>query len=80
MNTTGKVVNGVVVVENMEFEEGATVTVSWDDSGEVEVHPDDVAELNRRVDEAERGDVRMYSSVEVLARVRKRREDHFHQD
>jgi hypothetical protein len=53
---TGKIVAGQVVVEEMPFDEGATVTVFARDEGEFELTLDQEAELSLALEEADRGE------------------------
>ena len=54
---TGKVVGDKVVVEGVEFEEGASVTVlARDDEGGVTLTPEEEAELLLAIAEADRGE------------------------
>jgi hypothetical protein len=55
---TGKIVAGQVVVEEMPFDEGTTVTViSRDDGDSFELTPDQEADMLLSLEEADRGDV-----------------------
>ncbi len=64
--TTGKVIEGKVVVEGLPLEEGATVTVLARDSEETfHLTPEEEAELLRSIEEADRGET--FSAEEVLA-------------
>ncbi|WP_092274289.1 MULTISPECIES: hypothetical protein [unclassified Duganella] len=55
---TGKIVAGQVVVEDMPFDEGATVTVfSRDGSESFELTPEQEAEMQLSLEEADRGDL-----------------------
>ncbi len=53
---TGKIVAGQVVVTEMPFDEGETVTVFAQDEGEFELTSDQEAELSLALEEADRGE------------------------
>jgi hypothetical protein len=66
---TGKIVEGQVVVEDMPFDEGATVTVfSRDDSDSFELTPEQETEMLLSLEEADRGDV--MSATDLLKSLR----------
>jgi hypothetical protein len=68
---TGKVVGGKVVIEDMTFEEGSSVTVlAKDDEGGVTLTSEEEAELLLAIAEADRGET--VSAEEVLARLARR--------
>ena len=66
----GKVVNGRIEVEDFELPEGAEVTVylRGDDEEEFDLTPEQEAELEESIAEAERGDV--VPAEEVLRELR----------
>ena len=68
---TGKVVDGKVIVEGAEFEEGTSVTVlARDNEGAITLTPDEEAELLLAISEADRGD--LITAEEVLAKLARR--------
>jgi len=68
---TGKVVDGKVIVEGADFEEGASVTVlARDDEGGVTLTPEEETELLLAITEADRGE--LVSAEEVLAKLARR--------
>ena len=65
---TGKIVAGQVVVEDMPFDEGATVIVLSRDESEFELTPPQEAEMLRSLAEADRGE--MVSASALLKSLR----------
>jgi hypothetical protein len=69
---TGRVVNGIVVVEGAALEEGSAVTVlARDDVGGAGLTPEEEAEVLLAIAEADRGE--MVSAEEVLTKLARRR-------
>lgn len=69
---TGRVVNGIVVVEGAALEEGSAVTVfARDDVGGASLTPEEEVEVLLAIAEADRGE--MVSAEEVLAKLARRR-------
>lgn len=69
---TGRVVNGIVVVEGAALEEGSAVTVlARDDVGGAGLTPEEEAEVLLAIAEADRGE--MVSAEEVLTKPARRR-------
>jgi hypothetical protein len=67
---TGKVVNGKVVVEGLDLPEGTTVTIlTRDDAPAVKLSPEDEAELNQALDEADAEEG--ISAEELFARLQR---------
>jgi predicted transcriptional regulator len=68
--TTGTVVAGQVVLDNSEFIDGTqVVVVSRDEETDVRLSPEELAELEAGIAEADRGD--MISGEELFARLRR---------
>ncbi|SDG05826.1 MULTISPECIES: hypothetical protein [unclassified Duganella] len=53
---TGKIVSGQVVVEDMPFDEGATVIVLSGEESEFELTPQQEADMLLSLEEADRGE------------------------
>ena len=66
----GRVVDGRVVVEGSDLPEGAEVLVFLRERGEVPVTPEEEAEIESAIEEAERGEV--VDGDMVLRRLRNR--------
>lgn len=72
MIATGRVVDGIVVVEGAALDEGSAVTVLWrDDVGGAGLTPEEGAEVLLAIAEADRGE--MVSAEEVLTKLARRR-------
>ncbi len=68
--TTGTVVAGQVVLDDVEFIDGTqVVVVSRDEETDVRLSPEELAELEAGIAEADRGD--MISGEELFARLRR---------
>ncbi len=68
--TTGTVVAGQVVLDDVEFIEGThVVVVSRDEEADVRLSPEELAELEAGIAEADQGD--MISGEELFARLRR---------
>jgi len=69
---TGKVVKGTVVVDDPEFKDGTDVFIlTREREDEVRLSPEELAELEAGIAEADRGE--MIPGDELLARLRRRR-------
>ena len=69
---TGKVVKGTVVVDDPEFKDGTDVFIlTREREDEVRLSPEELAELEAGIAEADRGE--MIPGDELLSRLRRRR-------
>ena len=66
---TGTVVSGQVVLDDSDFIDGTQVVVSRDREDEVSLSPDELAELQAGIAEADRGET--ISGDELFARLRR---------
>ena len=67
---TGTVVAGQVVLDDSEFSDGThVVVVSRDQEGDIRLAPDELAELEAGIAEADRGET--ISGDELFARLRR---------
>ncbi len=70
--STGKIVDGQIVVEGVEFAEGATVIILEPDDEPVELTAEQEAELEEAIAEIERGE--WITPEELFAQMRENRD------